>query len=182
MEKLLHLLDMVGVTICDALSQHGYSYYLSGEMVLFSDSVDRRAYLLLELLQDGLPAPELLRPEPYIPGPPNILRSTVMPSFKFHFHEIDWVIYVPSHGNDGRKYDKYGVDYNDRSGKSAQSGRKVSLKDVLSKTQISKKYPHTVGFFLASKGRGPTWKPDYLRTKAIRSKRGFHAFLKELSL
>ena len=105
-----------------------------------------------------------------------------MPSFKFHFQEIDWVIYVPSHGNDGRKYDKYGVDYNDRSGKSAQSGRKESLKDVLSKTQISMKYPHTVGFFLASKGRGPTWKPDYLRTKVIRSKRGFHALLKELNL
>ena len=105
-----------------------------------------------------------------------------MPSFKFHFKEIDWVIYLPSHGNAGRKYDKYGVDYNDRSGKSTQSGRKESLKEVLSKTQISKKYPHTVGFFLSSKGRGPTWKPDYLRTKTIRSKRGFHAFLKELNL
>jgi len=105
-----------------------------------------------------------------------------MPSFKFHFQEIDWVIYLPSHGNQGRKYDDYGVDYNDRSGKSTQSGRKIALKDVLSKARISGNYPHTVGFFLSSRGRGATWKPDYLRTKEIRSKRGFHAFLKELDL
>jgi hypothetical protein len=36
-----------------------------------------------------------------------------MPSFKFHFQEIDWVIYFPSHGNEGRKFAKYGVTFLD---------------------------------------------------------------------
>ena len=37
-----------------------------------------------------------------------------MPSFKFHFKEIDWVIYLPSHGNEKRPYANYGVAYLDR--------------------------------------------------------------------
>ena len=105
-----------------------------------------------------------------------------MPSFKFHFQESDWVLYIPSHGNEGRKYDKYGVAYLDRKKGRSQSGRRVSLEDALSKSAISKGYPHTVGFFLASKGRGDSWRPDYLRTKVVKSKRGFLGFLKELGL
>jgi hypothetical protein len=53
---------------------------------------------------------------------------------------------------------------------------------VLDKAAIKNKYPHTVGFFLKSSGKEKTWKSDYLRTKKVRSKRGFHNFLKELSL
>ena len=105
-----------------------------------------------------------------------------MPSFKFHLKEIDWVIYLPSHGNEKRKYPKYGVAYNDRKKGKTQTGRRISLKDTLDKATIKNKYPHTVGFFLSSKGKGKTWKPDYLRTKKIKSRRGLYAFFKELSL
>ena len=110
------------------------------------------------------------------------MRGARVPSFKFHFKEIDWVIYVPSHGNEGRKHQKYGVNYRDRKRDKSQSGRIIELRDALARSAIRNKYPHTVGFFLASKGRGPTWKPDYLRTKKVRSARGFYAFMKELSL
>jgi len=105
-----------------------------------------------------------------------------MPSFKFHFKEIDWVLYLPSHGNEGRAYPKYGVAYLDRKKGKSQSGRRISLKEVLDRSTIKNKYPHTVGFFLKSSGKGPSWKSDYLRTKKVRSKRGFHSFLKELNL
>jgi hypothetical protein len=105
-----------------------------------------------------------------------------MPSFKFHFKEIDWVIYLPSHGNEKRPYAKYGVAYLDRKKGRSQTGRRISLKETLDKAAIKNKYPHTVGFFLKSTGKSSSWKPDYLRTKKVRSKRGFHSFLKELSL
>lgn len=105
-----------------------------------------------------------------------------MPSFKFHFKEIDWIIYLPSHGNEGRKPKKYGVSYLDRKKQKSQTGRMIELEDTLSRAAIAKKYPHSVGFYLTSKGRGKTWAPDYLRTKKIKSKRGFYAFVKELGL
>lgn len=105
-----------------------------------------------------------------------------MPSFKFHFQEIDWIIYLPSHGNEGREPKKYGVTYLDRKKQKTQKGRMIELENALSRAAIAKKYPHSVGFYLVSKGRGKTWEPDYLRSKKIRSKRGFYAFLKELGL
>jgi hypothetical protein len=105
-----------------------------------------------------------------------------MPSFKFHFKEIDWIIYLPSHGNEGRKSKKFGVTYLDRKKQKTQKGRMIELDDVLSRATIAKKHPHSVGFYLSSNGRGKTWEPDYLRTKNIKSKRGFYAFLKELGL
>lgn len=105
-----------------------------------------------------------------------------MPSFKFHFKEIDWVIYVPSHGNEKRSYDKFGVAFRDRRRGVSQPGRKTSLKEVLNKKDVSKKYPHTVGFFLSSSGKGSKWKPDYLRTKKIKKKKEFYDYLKEFGL
>jgi hypothetical protein len=105
-----------------------------------------------------------------------------VPSFKFHFQEIDWVIYLPGHGNEGRDYEKYGVAYRDRRRGRSQTGRRVSLKDALSKSEIRGKYPHTVGFFLASSGKGSSWRPDYLRVKKVRRIKEFYDFLKELSL
>jgi hypothetical protein len=68
--------------------------------------------------------------------------------------EIDWVVYLPSHGNDGRPYAKYGVAYLDRKKGRSQSGRRISLKEVLDKAAIKNKYPHTVSFFLNSSGKG----------------------------
>ena len=105
-----------------------------------------------------------------------------MPSFKFHFKEIDWTLYLPSHGNEGRKYEKYGVAYRDRKKGRSQPGRRISLKDAMRESEIKDNYPHTVGFFLASSGRGPSWDPDYLRTKKIKRRKGFFDFLKELGL
>jgi len=105
-----------------------------------------------------------------------------LPSFKFHFQEIDWVVYLPSHGNEGRVYEKYGVAYRDRRKGRSQPGRRVSLRDVLSKLEIKKKYPHTIGFFLASSGKGSSWRADYLRTRKIRNIKEFYAFLRELGL
>jgi hypothetical protein len=105
-----------------------------------------------------------------------------MPSFKFHFKEIDWIIYLPSHGNDGRPYAKYGVAFHDRKKGRSQTGRRIALNEVLNRATIKNKYPHNVGFFLKSSGKGKSWKPDYLRTKNIRSKRGFYSYLKELAL
>jgi hypothetical protein len=84
--------------------------------------------------------------------------------------------------NEGRKPKKYGVTYLDRKKGKTQTGRMIELEDALSRTAIAKKYPHTVGFYLVSKGRGKTWEPDYLRTKKIRTKRSYYAFLKELGL
>ena len=105
-----------------------------------------------------------------------------MPSFKFHFKEIDWVLYLPSHGNDGREMKKYGVTYRDRRKGKSQTGRSIALHEVLKKTTIKKKWPHTVGFFLASKGRSDSWKPDYLRTRKLKTEKAFYRLLKELSL
>ena len=105
-----------------------------------------------------------------------------MPSFKFHFKEINWVIYLPSHGNEKREYEKYGVTYRDRKKGTSQPGRSIGLKETLSKSAIKRKWPHTVGFFLSSKGKGESWKPDYLRSRKLRTEKAFYKFLKELSL
>ena len=105
-----------------------------------------------------------------------------MPSFKFHFKEIDWVIYLPSHGNERRKFEKYGVAYLNRKKGHSQPGRKIDLKGAMEKSEIREGYPHTVGFFLKSSGKGAIWKPDYLRTKTIKKLRDFYDFLKELGL
>jgi len=92
------------------------------------------------------------------------------------------VIYLPSHGNEGRVYEKYGVAYRDRRRGRSQSGRRVYLKDVLSESEIRIRFPHTVGFFLASSGKGSNWKPDYLRIKKVRKITEFYDFLRELRL
>lgn len=105
-----------------------------------------------------------------------------MPSFKFHFKEIDWVIYLPSHGNEKRKFEKYGVAYLNRKKGHSQPGRKIDLKEAIEKPEIREGYPHTVGFFLKSSGKGDNWKPDYLRTRTIKKLRDFYGFLKELGL
>ena len=92
------------------------------------------------------------------------------------------MIYFPSHGNEGRKYGKYGVTYRDRKKGRSQPGRIINLADVLRKSEIKKKFPHTVGFYLASSGKGSNWNPDYLRVKTVRSLKGFNNFLRELGM
>ena len=64
-----------------------------------------------------------------------------MPSFKFHFQEIDWVVYVPSHGNERRTYQKYGVAYHDRKKGRSQPGRRIGLKEALEKQRSTRSIP-----------------------------------------
>ena len=106
----------------------------------------------------------------------------VMKSAKFHFREIDWVIYFPSVGNEGRDYMKYGVAYRDRRRGVTQPGVRISLEDVVNKPEITEDYPHTVGYYLESSGKGQNWTPEYLETRAIANLEDFFKFLRNLGI
>ncbi len=105
-----------------------------------------------------------------------------MVSHKFHFREIDWVIYFPSTGNEGRPYPKYGVAYRDRSRGVTQPGVRINLEDVMKKPEIQENYPHTVGYFLYSSGRGENWTPKYLKIRKVANIDEFFNFLRELKI
>lgn len=90
---------------------------------------------------------------------------------KFHFKEIDWVIYFPNNGNDGRELINYGVAYRDRINKITQPGPKINFKDVLVKDSIKNGYPHTIGLFHEASGKGSTWKPQYVKTHIIQNEK-----------
>lgn len=105
-----------------------------------------------------------------------------MPSSKFHFQEIDWVIYFPSTGNEGRSYMKYGVAYRDRRRGITQPGVRINLEDVIKKPKIQENYPHTVGYFLHSSGRGENWTPIYLETRKVADLNEFFGFLSKLNV
>jgi hypothetical protein len=68
-----------------------------------------------------------------------------VPSFKFHFKEINWVIYLPGHGNEGRKPKKYGVTYLDRKRGKTQTGRIIELENALSRAPFSGVLPRLQG-------------------------------------
>jgi hypothetical protein len=78
---------------------------------------------------------------------------------KLHFKGIDWVIYFPSTGNEGRQIISYGVSYRDRVNKTTQQGPKINLKNVFEKLSTKENYPHEVGLFLNASGRRATWTP-----------------------
>ena len=105
-----------------------------------------------------------------------------MKSAKFHFHEVDLVIYFPSVGNEGRDYMKYGVAYRDRKRGASQPGVRINLEDVVRKREIKEKYPHTVSYFLDSSGKGQNWVPKYLETRIIASLEEFFRFLHDLKI
>jgi len=105
-----------------------------------------------------------------------------MASFKFHFQEIDWVIYFPSIGNEGRPYSKYGVAYRDRRSGITQPGVRINLEDVMKNPEIQEKYPHTVGYFLHASGKGRNWVPKYLETRKISNLNEFYKFLADLHI
>jgi len=88
---------------------------------------------------------------------------------KFHFKEIDLVIYFPSSGNHGRAIGKYGVCYRDRKNNDTQQGRRIDLDNVLAKPDLISRYPHTVGLYQIAAGRGATWKPAYLEKRVVQS-------------
>lgn len=86
---------------------------------------------------------------------------------KYHFQEINWVIYFPSTGNEGRQILKYGIAYRDRENSRTQSGPRINLEDVLRLPKIHDQYPHTVGYFHKSTGKGKNWMPYYITVKVI---------------
>jgi len=105
-----------------------------------------------------------------------------MPSFKFHFKEIDWVIYFPTIGNEGRPYQKYGVAYRDRRRGITQPGVRINMEDVMEKPEIQENYPHTVGYFLHSSGKGKGWAPEYLETRKVANLNEFFDFLRDFHI
>lgn len=105
-----------------------------------------------------------------------------MTSTKLHFREINWVIYFPATGNEGRPFEKYGVAYSDRDQGTTQPGPKTNLEDVLKEKRISENYPHTINTFFNSSGKGKTWSPNYLETRLIRNKTELLTFLSELKV
>ena len=105
-----------------------------------------------------------------------------MTSAKFHFKEIDWVIYFPSTGNERRRYQKYGVAYRDRVRGAAQLGVRINLEEVVSAPEIRENYPHTVGYYLDASGKGQDWTPEYLETRIIATLEEFFRFLRDLKV
>ena len=105
-----------------------------------------------------------------------------MTSAKFHLREIDWVIYFPGTGNEGRQYEKYGVAYRDRRRKETQPGERINLEDVIGKREIQESYPHTVGYYFDSFGKGQNWTPQYLETRTIANLEEFFTFLRDLRI
>lgn len=105
-----------------------------------------------------------------------------MKSSKFHFQEIDWVIYFPSIGNEGRDYMKYGVAYRDRKRGVSQPGVRINLEEVMRQREIQENFPHTIRYYLDSSGKGQSWAPKYLETRTIANLEEFFRFLDDLRI
>jgi len=105
-----------------------------------------------------------------------------MVSAKFHFQEINWVIYFPSVGNEGRAYSRYGVAYRDRTRGVSQPGVRINLEDVVRKREIQENYPHTVGYYRNSSGKGQNWIPQYMETRTIADLEELFTFLRDLRI
>jgi hypothetical protein len=103
-----------------------------------------------------------------------------MTSKKFHFKEIDWLIYVPAQGIDDHRVLEYGVAYRNRSTGDTQTGRRITLEDTLELPAIRGAYPHTVSLFEESFGRDSNWKPEYLETRVIRNEDELISWIEEL--
>lgn len=88
---------------------------------------------------------------------------------KLHFQEADFVIYFPATGNEGRPLGKYGVAYRARARSVGQEGKRIYLEDVLAMPEVRDRYPHTVGLYVHSAGKGRTWRPQYLQTRVVQS-------------
>jgi hypothetical protein len=100
---------------------------------------------------------------------------------KFHFQEIDWIVYFPKHGNEG-KYLNYSVMFRDRKRRITQPGKRIKLGEVLEKLEIERNYPHTVGFYKESSGKGANFKPEYLQLRRVQSVEDFWMFLNSLDI
>lgn len=103
-------------------------------------------------------------------------------SNKFHFTEIDWILYFPFAGNEGRDYPKYGVDYLNRKKGINQPGKKICLQEVLNEPEIKENYPHKVSHYEESEGKGKNFKPSYKETRTISNEEEFFKFLSDLKI
>lgn len=99
---------------------------------------------------------------------------------KMHLKGIDWVIYFPATGNQGRPILNYGVAYRDRVAKKTQPGRRINLRDVLAQAPIRDGYPHWIGLFLDASGRGVNWAPAYIECRIVRSEAEFVDWITEI--
>jgi len=98
----------------------------------------------------------------------------------FHFIGLDWLIYFPLSGNQG-KYVGYSVFVEDKKNGPSQPETRVNLGELLDKPEISECYPHTVGYFKTS-GDAVGSAPEYLELRIVRSVEEFWAFLNSLDI
>ena len=97
---------------------------------------------------------------------------------KFHFIELDWLVYFPNCGNKG-KYNTYTVIF--KKGISCQE-KKVRLSEVLEDLELELHYPHTVGYYKISDSDERKFKPDYLELRKIWTVEEFWIFLNSLNI
>lgn len=99
---------------------------------------------------------------------------------KLHLREIDWVIYFPATGNEGRQAAKYGVAFLDRRTGRTQPGPRINLADVLQDPAVRDRYPHTAGLFEVATGKGRTWRPHYQETRTLQNEQELLAWIASL--
>jgi hypothetical protein len=100
---------------------------------------------------------------------------------KFHFQELDWLVYFPSQGNKG-KYCTYTVTLRERKKGTSPGETQTSLGELLEKKEFDQNYPHTVGFYKDFSGEGADFKPQYLEIRIIRTAEEFWLFLNSLDI
>jgi len=100
---------------------------------------------------------------------------------RFHFIDIDLIIYFPESWNAGRDPGKYGVGYLDRKKICPSKSGRVNLDDVLEKCpNIKNGYPHTIGYFIASRQKYPP--KSYFEIRKISQKNEIIRWIEELGL
>jgi hypothetical protein len=100
---------------------------------------------------------------------------------KFHFMEIDWLVYFPKCGNKG-KYLNYNVTLIDRKKGANQPEKIVKIKEIVENAEFEKQYPHTAGFFKEPSGDGAEFKPEYLEIRKITTVEELWLFLNALDI
>ena len=98
----------------------------------------------------------------------------------FHFQEMDWLVYFPSSGNEG-KYLSYNVLFRERKGRWSRPAKRA-LGEVLESREFEQHYPHTVGFFKGSIEEGVDSAISYLEIRIIETVEEFWVFLNALDI
>ena len=100
---------------------------------------------------------------------------------KFHFIEVEWIVYFPKRGNNG-KYLSYNVMLVDRKKGTDQTEQQVKLGEILEHPDFERRYPHTVGYYKECSGEGAEFKPEYLEIRRINNVEEFWLFLNALDI